>query len=140
MYLEYHELLKKYKEASEAFNEALEEGSRLLRTVTPGATQFKEVIVFSGNSAQDAKLVNYVDKKDYIYGLINQTRNTKNILNHELNKLASEMKESNDIKDKIYYYKWIKRISPYKFSKSIGYTTRQIYRYVEEIKKELYKN
>lgn len=139
MYLEYHELLKKYKDASRKFYDALEEGSKLICSVTPGASQAKEVVVHINNKSTDDKLINYSDKRSYVDDLINQTRNNMNMMDYQLKKMALELKDSSDVKDRIYYYKWIKRMSPYKFYKQLGYTVRQIYRYIEEMKENLYK-
>lgn len=138
-YLEYHELLKKYKKAEKDYYDALEEKSKLILAVMPKASQAKEVITSGGNTSSDSNLVNYASKIDNVDKLINQSRNTRDMLNYELKKMSLEMKDSSDVKDRIYYYKWIKRLSPYKFYKQLGYTVRQIYRYIDEIKKDLYK-
>ena len=39
-----------------------------------------------------------------------------------------------------YIYRWIEHISVYKLKKLVGYSVRQIYNYIEEMKKILYKN
>ena len=41
MYLEYHELLKKLKNAERNYNEALEKKSQLILAVMPGAVKVK---------------------------------------------------------------------------------------------------
>lgn len=140
MYLEYHELLKKYKEASRRYNEALEEKSKLILSVLPKASQFQDVVAFGGSVSSDVKLIDYTSKIDDVDKLINQSRNTRDMLNYELKKMANELQGSNDIKDKIYYYKWIRKMSPYKFHRTIGYSIRQIYNLIVEIKEKLYKN
>lgn len=140
MYLEYHELLKKYKEASRRYNEALEERSKLISSVMPKASQFKDVITFGGNTSPDAKLIDYTSKIDEVDKLINQSRNTRDMINYELKKMEMQLKNSDYAQDRIYYYKWIKRMSPYKFNKIIGYSIRQTYRFIDEMEKKLYKN
>lgn len=139
MYIEYHELLKKYKNAEKNFNETLEKGNKLLLAVLPGATQAKEVIVSNSNSSSDSKLIDYASKIDEIRELINQSKNTRDMLNYELKKKLKQMKESGDVYDKIYIYRWIEHKSVYKFSKLIGYTSRQVYRFISKMKDELYK-
>ena len=52
--------------------------------------------------------------------------------------MAIEMEKSNDVYDRVYYYKWIKHMSPYKFHRTIGYTPRQIYRIIREMNRKLY--
>jgi len=139
MYLEYHELLKKYKEAERRYNESLEERSKIILAVLPKASQFKEVVSFGGNTSPDTKLLAYSSEIDEVDKLINQSRNTRDMLNYELKKMESKMRISSDAHDRIYCYKWIDHKSPYKFNKLIGYSIRQTYYLIEEIKRELYR-
>ena len=139
MYLEYHKLLKKYKDAESDYYNALEKKSKLILAVMPKATQAKEVMTTGGNTSSDSNLVNYASEIDKVDKLINQSRNTRDMLNYELKKMSLEMKDSPDVKDRIYYYKWIKRMSPYKFCRLIGYSKSQIYDYISEMKEKLYR-
>lgn len=137
MYLEYHELIKKLKKAERNYNEALEKKSELILSVMPGAIKTKEVMATS-NISPDANLVNYVSKMDEVDKLINQSRNARDMLNYEVKKKLIKMKEEGDVYDKIYIYKWIEHRSVYKFYRLIGYSVRQVYRYMDEMKKILY--
>lgn len=139
MYLEYNELLKRFKKAERNYNEALEKRSELILSVMPGAIKAKEVMTTS-NTSPDAKLINYTSKIDEIDKLINQSRNARDMLNYELKKKLIKMREEGDVYDKIYIYRWIEHKSVYKFYKLLGYSVRQVYRYMDEMKKKLYKN
>ena len=139
MYLEYHELLKKYKEAERRFKDALDKGGRLDASVMPKAVQYQEVMVNGSHSSSDDKLVNFIEERAPIDHIINTTRNDMNILDWRLKILALRMRESSDVKDRIYFYKWIEHKSVYKFYKLIGYSVRQTYNIISEMKKELYK-
>lgn len=139
MYLEYHELLKKLKNAERNYNEALEKKSQLLLAVMPGAIKPKEVMIIS-NTSPDANLINYASEIDEVDKLINQSRNTRDMLNYELKKKLIKMKEEGDVYDKIYIYRWIEHKSVYKFYRLVGYSIRQIYNYIKEMKKNLYKS
>ena len=138
MYLEYHELLKKLKNAERNYNEALEKKSQLILAVMPGAVKVKEVMTIS-NTSPDGKLIDYASEIDEVDKLINQSRNTRDMLNYELKKKLIKMREEGDVYDKIYIYRWINHKSVYKFSKLIGYTSRQVYRFISKMKDELYK-
>jgi len=140
MYLEYHELLKKYKDASRRYNESLEERSKLISSVMLKASQYKEVVTFGGNTSSDSNLIDYTSEIDEIDKLINQSRNTRDMLNYELKKKEAEMRTNGDVYDKIYIYKWIERKSVYKFYRLIGYSIRQTYYFIDEMKQKLYKN
>ena len=50
------------------------------------------------------------------------------------------MREEGDVYDKIYIYRWIEHKSVYNFHRLVGYSVRQIYNYIDEMKKKLYKN
>lgn len=140
MYIEYNELLKKYKIAERNYNEALEEKSKLILAVLPKATQAKEIMVSGSHPSSDLKLLDYTSKIDEVDKLINQSRNTRDMLNYELKKKLIKMKEEGDVYDKIYIYRWIEHRSVYKFHKLVGYSKTQVYDYISEMKKKLYKN
>ena len=140
MYLEYHELLKKYKDAARRYNESLEERSKLISSVMLKASQYKEVVTFGGNASSGSNLIDYTSEIDEIDKLINQSRNTRDMLNYELKKLENKMRDSGDVYDKIYIYKWIERKSVYKFYRLIGYSIRQSYYFIDEMKQKLYKS
>lgn len=139
MYLDYHDLLKKYKEASRNYNEALEKKIKLVLAVIPGSSKIKQVMVDCNTTYSELNLLNYTDEMDEVDKLINQSRNTKDMLNYELKKLENEMRTSGDVYDKIYCYKWIDHKSVYKFYKLTGYSIRQNYNLIAEMKQELYK-
>lgn len=139
MYIEYHELLKKYKNAEKRYNESLEERSKIILAVMPKVSQFKEIVTSGGNTSPDAKLIDYTSKIDEVDKLINQSRNTRDMINYELKKLENKMRISSDAHDRIYCYKWIDHKSPYKFNRLIGYSIRQTYYLIDDIKGNLYK-
>lgn len=140
MYLEYHELLKKYKDAERRYNESLEERSKLILAVMPKATQAKEVMTSGGYASSDLKLINYTSEIDRVDNLINQSRNTRDMLNYELKKKLIKMREEGDIYDKIYIYRWIEGRKPKYFYKLIGYSLSRTYDYIDEMKIKLYQN
>lgn len=140
MYLEYHELLKKYKDASRRYNESLEERSKLILSVLPKATKAKQIMITGGNTSSDSNLIDYTSEIDEIDRLINQSRNTRDMLNYELKKKEKEMRETGDVYDKIYVFKWIEGRKPRHFNKLIGFSLSRTYDYIAEMKEKLYKN
>ena len=139
MYIEYNELLKQFKKAERNYNEALEKKSELLLSVMPGAVKPKEVMV-TINASPDTNLINYTSEIDEVDKLINQSRNTRDMLNYELKKKLIKMREEGDVYDKIYIYRWIEHRSVYKFYRLVGYSRPQVYRFISEMKEKLYKN
>lgn len=139
MYIEYNELLKQFKKAERNYNEALEKKSELILSVMPGAVKPKEVMITT-NTSPDTNLINYTSEIDEVDRLINQSRNTRDMLNYELKKKLIKMKEEGDVYDKIYIYRWIEHRSVYKFYRLVGYSRPQVYRFISEMKENLYKN
>ena len=139
MYLEYNELLKQFKKAERNYNEALEKRSELILSVMPGAIKAKEVMTTS-NTSPDTNLINYTSEIDEVDKLINQSRNTRDMLNYELKKKLIKMKEEGNVYDKIYIYRWVEHKSVYKFYRLVGYSRPQVYRFISEMKENLYKN
>ena len=136
MYIEYNELLKQFKRAERNYNEALEKKSKLILSVMPGAVKPKEVMV-TINTSPDTNLINYTSEIDEVDNLINQSRNTRDMLNYELKKKLIKMKEEGDVYDKIYLYRWIEHRSVYKFYRLVGYSRPQVYRFISEMKEKL---
>lgn len=140
MYLDYHELLKKYKEASQEFYKALDDGSKIATAVMLKSSQYKEIMVNESNSLPDDKMANYVENRAKLDEIINKTRNDMNILDYYLKKMAIEMKNSSEILDRVYYYKWIEHKKPRQFNRLINYSIPQTYRFIDEIKINIYKH
>lgn len=139
LYLEYHELLKKYKNAEKIYYNALDKKSSLLYLVEPHAVQTKEIINSLSMTNPDEKIIMYVSQIEEVDKLINETRNNKDALNYELNKKEILLKNSQNIYDKIYYFKYIRGKRVNEFYRLINYSKRQIYRFIDEINKSLYK-
>ncbi len=139
IYEEYHELLKKYKKAENSYFKELDKKSRLLYGVEPHATKPKEMIVDYSYGNPDDAIINYSSEIDEVNELINETRNNKDVLEYELRKKEKELRYSYDIYDKIYVYKWLEHKRVNNYYKLLNYSKRQIYRFIDEIKDNLYK-
>ena len=102
MYIEYNELLKQFKKAERNYNEALEKKSELILSVMPGAVKPKEVMV-TINTSPDTNLINYTSEIDEVDKLINQSRNTRDMLNYELKKNILSFQYKHGKKDHLYH-------------------------------------
>ena len=140
IYLEYHELLKKYKNAEKIYYNALDKKSSLLYLVEPHAIQAKEIINSLSMTNQKEKIIMYVSQIEEVDKLINESRNNKDALNYELNKKEILLKNSQNIYDKIYYFKYIRGKRVNEFYRLLNYSKRQVYNYIKEIKNNLYEN
>ena len=100
----------------------------------------KEVISHSSRVNLDDKYITYIVKNEDLDKIINETRNNKDVLKYELTKKEILLKNSQNIYDRIYYFKYIKNKKVNEFYKLINYSKRQIYRFIDEIKENIYKN
>lgn len=140
MYIEYHNLLKKYKNAESDYYDALDKKSKLLYIVTPHGTEAKPIVNHLTNLSPDEKFNRYTREIEEIDLLINSTRNNKDVLEYELKKKEIELRKSNDTYDRIYVFKWIEKKKPKQFNRLIGYSISRTYDFIAEMKHKLYKN
>lgn len=138
IYVEYHDLLKKYKQAEKSYYKALDKKSKLLYGVEPHATQFKEIMVDYSYNSPDEGFINYSSEIEEVNDLINETRNNKDVLEYELKKKEKELRYSHNIYDRIYVYQWLERKRVNYYYKLLNYSKRQIYRFIDEIKLNIY--
>lgn len=137
MYLEYHELLKKYKDAENDYYDALDKKTKLLYMVTPHGTEAKEIVSYLSNVSPDEKFNKYSREIDEIDLLINSKRNNKDALEYELKKKEYNLKNSKDVYDRIYVYCWLNRKKPSQIYRLIPCSRSSAYNYKDEIKEKL---
>lgn len=138
IYEEYHRLLKRYKEAENNYYLALDKKSRLLSGVFPGASKIKEIVVDSSCSSYDDALINYTSELAEVDNLINEARNTKDVLQYELKTKEQVLRSSIDIYDRIYVYKWLEHRRVKNYYRLLNYSKRQIYRFIDEMEIKIY--
>lgn len=135
LYEEHYEILKKYKEANKNYNNVLEKKALLVLKTQPGAVDTTKEIV-NGNRNID-KFALFVEKLEKIDPEIQRTRNERDLHEYFLKKKTIELKNSKEIKDNIYYYKYVERLKVRHIPYKVNYSKRQIYRYLEEIEESL---
>ena len=138
IYEEYHDLLRKFKSAESSYYKALDKKSRLLYSIEPHSTQVKELIVDYSYDNPDAAIIDYTAEIDEVNNLINTTRNNKDVLDYELRKKEKELRNSHNIYDRVYVYKWLGRKRVREYYRLLNYSRRQIYNFINEIKENLY--
>ena len=79
----------------------------------------------------------FVEKLEKIDPEIQRTRNERDLQEYFLKKKTMELKSSKEIKDKIYYYKYVERLKVRHIPCKVNYSKRQVYRYLEEIEESL---
>lgn len=137
LYIEYHEYRDKYYDAQRKYDEVLSEKEHLFARTQPKATQYDKEIVSGGSPSNsfDEYLI-LKDKKQ----LDERLEEAKSILDdrERLLKLKEEeLRHSKDWIDIIYVYYYIEKLSMRKIAKRIPFSTTEIYRKVEIIRKNI---
>ena len=70
--------------------------------------------------------------------LINEARNTKDVLQYELKTKEQVLRSSIDIYDRIYVYKWLEHRRVKNYYRLLNYSKRQIYRFIDEMEIKIY--
>lgn len=140
MYLEYVELYYKKKKAENDYNKAIDAKAKLLYTVTPHSIIPNEIVNHLTPSIDPSnKFTNYSAQITEIDERIKNTRDVFDNRTYLFKVKEIELRESNDLFDKIYVYKWLDKKKERHFCKLIGYSRAQTYRYVDEIREEIKK-
>ena len=138
MYLEYAELFYKKRKSERDYNNAVDDKERLLYTVTPHSVIPKEIVNhISPSSNSYDKFVNYSAMVTEIDERIKHTKDVFNNRTYLLKIKELELRESKDLLDKIYVYKWLDGQKEKHFFRLIGYSRAQTYRIVDEMRKKI---
>ena len=137
LYLDYERFRKNYLEAQHIYDEVLSEKEELFARTQPKAVQFDKEPSIGGDKGNpfDSYLVEKERKR-----IDERLTEAKLILNErkDLLKLKEqELKNSNDIYDKIYRLRYIVRWKVSKISRETGYSESQVYRICGQIVKNL---
>lgn len=137
LYEEYEINKNKYYEAQKKYDDILSEKELLFAITQPKATSYDKEVV-SGGSPSNA-FDEYLIKKDkkQIDERLEEARSILEDRSKLLKLKEEELRLSNNPYDKIYYYKYVVNISPYKMKRYVGYEVSQIYRILRNIRKKL---
>lgn len=137
LYEEYEINKNKYYEAQKKYDEILTEKEELFVRTQPKATSYDKEVVSGGkpSNAFDEYLIK--KEKKQIDERLEEARSILEDRGKLLKLKEEELRLSNNPYDKIYYYKYVVCISPYKMKRYVGYEVRQIYRILGKIEKKL---
>ena len=137
LYEEYEIYKSKYYDTQREYDKILTEKEKLFMITQPSAVKFDKEKVFGGPTENtfDRYLILKEEKK-----IEQRLEEIKSILDdrERLLKLKEqELKESTDVRDKIYRYRYIDKMKIYKISKLVGYSDPQVYRILKSIRSNL---
>ena len=133
----YEEFKSKYYETQKEYDNILSEKEKLFALTQPSAVKFDKEVVSGGvkDNTFDKYLILKEEKK-----IDQRLEEIKAILDdreHLLKQKEKELKESTNIQDKIYKYKYIDKLKIYKIAKLVGYSEPQVYRILKTIRSSL---
>lgn len=137
LYVTYEQFKVKYYETQKQYNEILNEKEQLFLKTQPKATKFDKERVTGGVSTNtfDEYLIEKEKKQ------IDERLEEVKIILEDRKKLLElkreELKASNNIQDKIYYYRYIDKMRVEKIGRLVGYGEAQVYRILRIIKNNM---
>lgn len=136
LFIEYEELRREFNLAKKEYEKALDKKAKYYYSVLPGASDpSKEP---SGGNSDD-KFLNYTIRINEIEKEIEVRRNLMDNLLYRLKLKAMELRDSKEILDRVYVYRYVDRLKVRHIGIKLNYSTRRIYQILEEIQERLHK-
>lgn len=138
LYCEYHKIYQKFKQASRKYDKILEDKAMLYFNTQPKATNLTKEIVSGGRTTN--KFMELVEKLEKLDIELQQARNERDLKNYLLKKKELEIRESKEILDKIYVYRYIEKKKVKHIARDLIYSYQRIYQLLDEINEKIRKN
>lgn len=136
LYEEHYEILKKYKEANKNYNKVLEKKVLLVLKTQPAAVDTTKENVNGGTFVN--KFEEFVKQLEKLDPELQKARNERDLQEYFLKKKELELKNSDNVLDKVYYYKYVAGIKKtWQIAIKINYGKSRTYDFVQEIKNKL---
>ena len=136
-YIEYEKCKNQCYEAQCKYNNLLAEKERLFSATQPQAIKFDKEVVSGGKPSNSFEKYLIIKEQKQIDERLAELKSIVDDFNHLLNIKCNQLEKSNNIKDKIYYYRIVKRGSIAFVCRKVGYQEAQVFRYLKEIKEDL---
>lgn len=137
LFLEYHEILKQYKEANKNYQNALDKKAELFYNTQPGAVKVKDIVHHISPTSD--KYLNYSADLQIIESELENARNILGVRELQLKLKEKELRESKEIKDIIYLMYYIEKRKVKHICYKTNYGKSRVYKLIDEIKKILKK-
>ena len=137
LYKEYWEYKTKYYDAQKKYDEVLSEKERLFAKTQPKATQYDKEVVSGGSPSNTFDEYVIQKEKKQIDERLEEAKSILDDRERLLKLKEEELRHSKDWHDIIYVYYYIEKLSMRKISKRIPFGTTEIYRKIENIRKNI---
>jgi hypothetical protein len=131
LFIEYEEIKTKYKRAKNKYDNLLEKKAMLIIQTQPKAMDFSKEPTTGGKVTN--KFDDFVQRLEKLDPELQLARNERDLQEYILKKKEIELKDSEDILDKVYYLKIVKNIKVRYICIELNYSRKQIYRYLEKM-------
>lgn len=136
LFVEYHSLKKEVNKLNEELDDLLNKKARIFGMTQPQASDVTKEMFPSAMSSND-KFLLYTIKTEELDKQITNKKNELGVKKYHLKLKLMDLRESKDILDRIYVYKYVDKVKIGKFYRLMHYSRRQIYRKLEEIEEKL---
>ena len=139
IYAIYEEYKNKYYETQKEYDNILSEKEKLFMITQPSSSKFDKERVSGGATDNTFERYLILKEEKKIDQRLEEVRSILEDRKKLLKLKEEELKESTDIRDMIYRYRYIDKLKVYKIAKLVGYSEAQVYRILDNIKKSLRK-
>lgn len=135
LYEEYIRIKRKYKDASKTYDKVLERKARLYFDMEPKAVDVSKERVNGGK--REDQFASFVANLEEIDIELHKARNERDLQNYFLKKKELELRESQEVINKIYAYRYIDRMKVKHIALKVHYGKTKIYEYINEIEEKI---
>lgn len=135
IYAEYEKMWAVIRKQEKELFELINQRDELFSKTQPKATTLDKEIV--DGSHKGNMLESYVIKEEYYTKRIDQLQISLDDRYQALNRKKEELRQSKNIFDRIYYLKYIEKLSTFKIAKITGYDRTSVWRYIKKIEKSI---
>lgn len=139
MYVKYEEYKKKYEKAQDKYNRLLDDYETIFNLTQPKSTDYSKEKTNGGSTENSFDTYLIKDDKWKIKRRLRQAQELLNGRKILLEQKKEELKNSNNVYDKVYYNRTILNKSATQISYLIPCDRKTVYRYMHDIEKVLWK-
>lgn len=135
LYVDYEKMWEVIRKQEKEYFDLINDRDELFTKTQPKATTFDKELVDSSHNSN--MLETYVIKEEQITTRINQLNKSIDDRYQALNRKREELRLSKNIYDRIYYLKYVERLSIYKIAALVGYERTSVWRHLKKIEKSI---
>ena len=135
LFIEYELLKRECKLAKREYDKALEKKAEYYYSVLPGASDTSKELIKT--ECTNDKFLNYTIRIQEIDSEIDVRKNLYGNLSYRLKLKEIELRNSKELLDKIYTYRYLDRYKVNKIARLVEYSRAQLYRKLDEIDKKV---